>query len=143
MKTKFLIPLLPLLVLLAGCKEKPSGCVEYAPADANISWTDYNSVSNVVKYFRCHENTLNQHLGDTLMLIGYLRLSSILEIVDDTISSEDNRIMILPLYDAPYPYPIDTVRPCKMIAKLGVDKHDEEDCCEWTLLLKPYYIEYL
>ena len=70
MKTKFLIFLLPLLA--AGCKEKETACAEYAPADAAISWTDYNSVSDVVKYFRCHRKTAEQHLGDTLKIKGWV-----------------------------------------------------------------------
>lgn len=71
-KPRFLIPLLPLLVLLAGCKEKPTGCVEYAPADVSISWTDYNSVADVVGYFHCHKKTAERHEGDTLKVKGFV-----------------------------------------------------------------------
>ena len=70
MRTKLLIILLPLLA--AGCKEKETACAEYAPADTAISWTDYNSVSDVVKYFRCHKKTSDLHHGDTLKIMGYV-----------------------------------------------------------------------
>lgn len=70
MKTKFLIFLLPLLA--AGCKEKETACAEYAPADAAISWTDYNSVGDFLNYFRCHKKTILEHEGDTLAIEGWL-----------------------------------------------------------------------
>lgn len=70
MKTKLLIPLLVLPLLSVGCTEKPTGCVEYAPEDANISWTDYNSVSDVMNYFHCHKKTSALHNGDTLKIKG-------------------------------------------------------------------------
>ena len=53
--------------------EKISHCLTgpYAPADASVSWTDYNSVEALVKYFDGHDSTLYQHNGETIKVSGY------------------------------------------------------------------------
>ena len=45
---------------------------QYAPADAEISWTSYNSISKVLDYFGGYALTTLQHKNDTVLVSGYL-----------------------------------------------------------------------
>ena len=68
-----MMAVLAVSLAVASC-EKISHCLTgpYAPADALVSWTDYNSVEALVKYFDGHDSTLYQHQGDTIKVRGYL-----------------------------------------------------------------------
>ncbi len=64
-------------LLLAATSLTMSGCAEevcklYAPADKEISWTDYNTVTEVNDYFECYQETYRMHIGDTMKVMGYL-----------------------------------------------------------------------
>lgn len=61
-------------ILLLSC-EKPTGCnyEPFAPDEAEISWTDYNSVTDLKNYFQGHDSTLLQHEKDTIKAYGYFR----------------------------------------------------------------------
>ena len=62
---------------MTGClKLYTDPCAEdtdapYTPARYSISWDDFNSPSQVCKYFYRHDSTLAQHDGDTILLYGY------------------------------------------------------------------------
>lgn len=47
-------------------------CQCFAPSDAKLSWTDYNSVSEMHASFNNHDSTLMQHAGDTIRLCGWV-----------------------------------------------------------------------
>lgn len=69
MRTRFLIFLLPLLA--AGCGNRLfMNCAEFAPADKEISWTEYNSASACADYFDCYSGTISRHSGDTILIKG-------------------------------------------------------------------------
>lgn len=62
------------VLLLVSC-DKPVTCKyePFAPAGAEISWTDYNSVTDLITYFRGHDSTLLHHKGDIIKAYGYYR----------------------------------------------------------------------
>lgn len=53
-----------------GCNDMD--CEEYAPAGVSVSWTDYNTPSELTNYFACHRATLTEHLNDTIKLAGWV-----------------------------------------------------------------------
>lgn len=57
-------------LMATGCKEEQ--CEPYAPQGEEISWTEYNSMSDVCDYFTCHMKTWEMHVGDTFKAIGYI-----------------------------------------------------------------------
>lgn len=75
-------------LFVAGCKEDkckimddvdgtvlPDECYDcqwYAPDSASLSATDYNTVTQARDFFTCHRETLKEHDGDTLKLVGWL-----------------------------------------------------------------------
>lgn len=59
-------------IMLTACKESVCGeCIDVAPEGTEISWTEYNSVAEVCKYFDCHRKTIEEHIGDTFKVSGY------------------------------------------------------------------------
>ena len=60
--------------VVAGC-EKSQKCdsPHWAPSGIDISWSDYNSVDKVVKYFNCHDSTLKVNEGKELKVYGYIK----------------------------------------------------------------------
>lgn len=68
------VALITVLGMVASC-DKPVTCKyePFAPAGAEISWTDYNSVTDLITYFRGHDSTLLRHVGDTIKAYGYYR----------------------------------------------------------------------
>ena len=70
-KNFFPVLFLTIFVLLTtGCKEEQ--CKSFVPADKEISWTDYNTVSSLWDYFGCYAETARMHEGDTLKVVGYV-----------------------------------------------------------------------
>lgn len=71
---KLLLIIFTETILLVSC-EKPTKCVyePYAPESAEISWTDYNSVTDLINFFQRHDSTLLQYDKDTIMAYGYFR----------------------------------------------------------------------
>lgn len=73
-------------MVMSGCKEDkcksldmgvvlPDECYDcqwHAPENISVSWTDYNSVSGVCSYFNGHRETLREHIGDTIMIAGWV-----------------------------------------------------------------------
>ena len=75
-------------LMVVGCKEDkcvfseglngevmPDECYDcewYAPEGVSVSWTEYNTVSEVLTYFNGHRETLRSHLGDTLLVMGWV-----------------------------------------------------------------------
>lgn len=75
MQIKQLIPLVLLPFMMFSCKEKQcdTPCESpYAPENASISWTDYNSVREFLDYFTCHPATIKEHADDTIRVTGWL-----------------------------------------------------------------------
>lgn len=97
---KRLFALLIATLLLAGCRDKENQCRGVTPwASTEISWTDYNSVSDARNYFYCHDSTIMEHYKDTVLVCAYLYPlggninSQYYYLVDDTnIVDEDHRI---------------------------------------------------
>lgn len=68
MKKGIVIPILMLACLMfTSCGNKCNG---YAPKGTEISWTDYNSVDAVARYFG-YVNTSREHQHDTVRVTGY------------------------------------------------------------------------
>lgn len=62
------------VLLLVSCDKSVTCKYEpFAPAGAEISWTGYNSVSDLINYFHGHDSTLLQHDKDTIRVYGYFR----------------------------------------------------------------------
>lgn len=54
-----------------SCMDKyPDLYNPYTPSEYAISWTDYNSLLEVQRYFLYHDSTVSRHDGDTIMLYG-------------------------------------------------------------------------
>lgn len=59
---------------MAGCEKAPQcNNSHWAPLGINISWSDYNSVEEVVEYFNCHDSTLKVNEGYMLKVYGYIK----------------------------------------------------------------------
>lgn len=64
--------LVVLFVLLnVSCSKK---CVDFAPEDTEISWSDYNEVDAVLRYFNNHCGTIMTHQKDTIRVCGYMAM---------------------------------------------------------------------
>lgn len=50
-------------------------CEDYPDESVSISWNDYNTCAALNNYFRCHRKALEEHMGDTMRLAGWLDLS--------------------------------------------------------------------
>lgn len=78
MKKCFLTILAIVGFVATSCEKKTNderiqGCETcYAPSDASISWTDYNSVMEMHTFFNHHDSTLMHHLGDTIRFCGWV-----------------------------------------------------------------------
>ena len=65
-------------MVLTGCKgEKitPCGCeniVDWAPDTCSFSWSEYNSLKQVIDYFRHHDSTIVTYAGDTVKFWGWV-----------------------------------------------------------------------
>lgn len=61
-----------------GCEKKIvgdecPGCTTcFAPTNASVSWTEYNKTAELWAYFNNHDSTLMQHIGDTILLCGWV-----------------------------------------------------------------------
>lgn len=73
MKKKIVWLTVTAVALLTASCEKVTGCFygQDAPVNATVSWTDYNSVEAMIKYFAHHDNTMIQHQDDTIKVYGY------------------------------------------------------------------------
>ena len=85
MKKIIIAELAAIVCLSASCKpDKCEGtgpipdecydCQWHAPASATVSWSEHNTVSEVMAYFTCHRETLKENVGKTLKLTGWLYL---------------------------------------------------------------------
>lgn len=53
-------------------------CDWHAPEGVEISWNEYNTVSEVCTYFNGHRETLREHEGDTVNIVGWVcRMDSV------------------------------------------------------------------
>ena len=74
----FLIAAVLSFFFLSGCKgEKitPCGCENiqhWAPDTSSFSWSEYNSLKQVIDYFSYHDSTIITHVGDTLKFWGWV-----------------------------------------------------------------------
>lgn len=60
-----------LIALLAASCVKKHECADYASAEKEVVWDDYNTVQRVNDNFRCYRASREEHLGDTLAVAGY------------------------------------------------------------------------
>ena len=58
-------------LMAVGCDNKECDTC-YAASGATVSWTDYNSVSDLHEFFNGHDSTLMQHVGDTIRFCGWV-----------------------------------------------------------------------
>lgn len=73
MKKAAVVTVLVAGLTLFGCgTEKQKGCSSYS--DATISWNDYNTVDDMIRYFQCQPDTILRHIGDTIKVKGWLYL---------------------------------------------------------------------
>jgi hypothetical protein len=65
--------LILLTTILLGCEhEKQTTCSDLG--SAQISWTNYNLVDSVIHFFQCQPDSILQHRGDTIKVVGWLYL---------------------------------------------------------------------
>lgn len=56
--------------LVSSCAKKHD-CLDYAPIEKEVVWNDYNTVKKVNDNFRCYRASREEHVGDTLAVMGY------------------------------------------------------------------------
>ena len=54
-----------------NCTITTEPCTGYAPEGVEVSWTDYNTVESVGKYFK-YKHTADMHRQDTIRVCGYI-----------------------------------------------------------------------
>lgn len=67
-------------LLAASCKEEQ--CEPYAPQGKEISWTEYNTVNDIIEYFRCHIEPIRAHYMDTIKVKGFVAPNMISGVYD-------------------------------------------------------------
>ena len=70
---KILFLLILLTTVLLGCEhEKRTTCS--ASETVQMYWKDYNLVDSVIRFFQCQPDSILQHRGDTIKVVGWLYL---------------------------------------------------------------------
>lgn len=91
-KAKLIVALIVGSVLLAGCGLPPV-CGSYSPYE--LDWQGYNSVTAFKKYFRGYEQTILEHLGDTVRVYGCLCY----KYYGTPVHQESNRYVLATFFD--------------------------------------------
>ena len=65
------LPFIVGIIIFQGCKdEKETGC-RPLPLDADVSWTEYNSIERLNTFY-CNKDALERHKGDTIRFYGWV-----------------------------------------------------------------------
>ena len=149
-----IVALIAISFALTGCKEESE---DNAPAGLSISWTDYNTVDAVQKYFVCHPATLKSHAGDTIRVSGYCS-TSISDMISHRhmyISNEPGgyigssimvslQISSTDFMDSLREMGVDRDKKVNIVGQVSYTTLPEngymDDCCGYFLVVYPYEI---
>ncbi len=80
------------VLLLTGCG-RPPVCKSYSPYE--LDWHGYNSVITFKKYFGGYEQTILEHIGDTVKVYGHLYFKE----YGMAVTPQDSRTLLQTFFD--------------------------------------------
>lgn len=128
------------IFLLSSCsKQMFCNNEPYAPEGAEVSWTDYNSVPDLIKYFQGHDSTLSRHEGDTIKMYGYFRYVHSKGGLPYFMASPSYNSRTAIRMEFPYGGPIhlDTINLVYLEATISKGRTAANNCYKYLFLITP------